>query len=210
MTVLRRSVPLVAALVLLGLAVAFVFLAADVRAWQQTFKRDDIRFRVLPSRPDLWRSRTTIPGDPARTILGVGDALAYRHALRLFWLTEVGVTEAGSENLSQTQVNTQQDLQVLVEQAKTGAERSAAANLLGVMTIRTPSPDSETQKQTIGRATSYFRKAIEEDPTSWPAKVNLELALRLTRPDKTRFGKDAHGGFGSGGSQGAGVIGGGY
>ena len=210
MTVLRRSVPLVAALVLLGLAAACALFAVDVRAWQHTFTRDDVRFRTLHSPPDLWGSPATIPGDPARTVLGLGDALAYRHAVQLFWVTEVGVAHAGTGNLSQTQIDTQQDLQSLVDHAKSGAERSAAANLLGVMTIRTPAADSETQKQTIVRATSYFRQAIGEDPTNWPAKVNLELVLRLTKPDKSRFGLDAHGGFGSGGAQGAGPIGGGY
>jgi hypothetical protein len=210
MTGLRRSVPLLAALVLLGLAVAFAFLAVDVRAWQRAVTRDDVRFRAVHSRPDLWRSPAAIPGDPARRILGLGDPLAFRHALQLFWLTEVGVAHAGSGNLNVVQIRTQQDLQALVDHAKSRAERSAAANLLGVVTIRTPAADSETQTEVISRAASYFRQAIEQDPTNWPAKVNLELVLRLTRPDKSRFGIDAHGGFGSGGSQGAGIIGGGF
>ena len=210
MTMLRRSLPLLAALVLLGLALAFALLAVDVRAWQRTITRDDVRFHALPARSDLWRSPATLPGDPARALLGLDDALAYRHALRLFWLTEVGVAHAGTGNLDQTQVQTQQDLQALIDHAKTPAERSAAANFLGVVTIRTPAADSETQTEVISRAGSYFRQAINEDPTNWPAKVNLELVLRLTRPDKSRFGIDAHGGFGSGGSQGAGIIGGGF
>ncbi len=210
MTGLRRSVPLLAALVLLGLAVAFAFLALDVRAWQGSLTRDDVRFRALHSRPDLWRSPATIPGDPARAILGLDDPLAFRHALQLFWLTEVGVAHAGSGNLNSVQIRTQQDLQALIDHGKSRAERSAAGNLLGVVTIRTPAADSETQTEVISRAASYFRHAIDEDPTNWPAKVNLELVLRLTRPDKSRFGIDAHGGFGSGGSQGAGIIGGGF
>lgn len=212
MKALRRSVPLAAAIVLLGLAGVFALLAVDARAWQQTIARDDVHFRAVHSGPGLWHSPATIPGDPARAILGLDDALAYRHALQLFWLSEVGVTHAAaaSGSLTQTQIDAQQDLQALVDHARTGAERSAAANLLGVMAIRTPAADSETQTETIDRATNYFRQAIREDPANWAAKVNLEWVLRLTVPDKSRFGTDAHGGFGSGGSEGAGIIGGGF
>jgi hypothetical protein len=212
MTPLRRFVPRVAALVLFGLAAAFALLAVDARAWQKTFARDDVRFRAVHSGPGFWRSPASIPGDPARVLLGLDDALAYRHALQLFWLSEVGVAHAAaaSGSLTQTQIDAQQDLQALAHHAKTGAERSAAGNLLGVMAIRTPAADSKTQTETIARATSYFRDAIREDPTNWAAKVNLEWVLRLTRPDKSRFGTDAHGGFGSGGSEGAGIIGGGF
>lgn len=212
MTVLRRSAPLVWAIVLVGLSVAFVLLAVDVRSWQRTFTRDDVRFQAVHAGPSLWSSPAVLPGDPARAILGLDDALAYRHAVQLFWLSEVGVTHAAaaSGSLTQSQIDAQQDLQTLVDHAKTRAERSVAANLLGVMAIRTPAVDSETQTETIARAEAYFRQAIADDPTNYPAKVNLEFALRLTKPDKSRFGTDAHGGFGSGGSEGAGIIGGGF
>ncbi len=208
MRLLRRSVPLVGALFLLGLATLFALLALDVRSWQTTMTRDDVRFRALHSRPDLWRSPAVLPRDPARLLLGMGEGLAYRHALQLFWLSEVGVARAQSGSLSQTRVDTQSDLQTLVADGRTAAERSVVANLLGVMTIT--SSNSATQTQAIGRAGRYFRTAISDDPTNWSAKVNLELLIRLTKPDKSRFGKDARGGYGSGGSHGSGPLGGGY
>ena len=46
-------------------------LAADVRTWQTTVARDDLRFRALPAHRGLWRPATMLPGDPA--------ALADRH-----------------------------------------------------------------------------------------------------------------------------------
>ena len=70
--------------------------------------------------------------------------------------------------------------------------------------------DNATQVQTLLRATAYFQQAVAADPAYYAAKVNLELALRLEHPAKTRFGKDARGGFGTGGSHGAGVVGGGF
>lgn len=208
MKVIRRSVPLLAALLLLGLATAFALLAVDVRSWQTTVKRDDVRFRALHSRPDLWRSPAVLPLDPARAILGMNDGLAYRHVLQLFWLSEVGVAHAQSGSLSQTRVDTQNELQTLVDHGSSKAERSVAANLLGVMTVN--SANSATQTQAIRRAGGYFRTAVNDDPANWPAKVNLELLIRLTKPDRSRFGKDARGGYGSGGSHGASHLGGGY
>lgn len=210
MRLLRRSVPLVAAVVLLALAGAAVLLAVDVRSWQRTFTRDDVRFRAIHSRPGLWSSPARLPGDPSRAILGLDDGLAYRHALQLFCLTQIGVARAASGSLSQTRVDTQKELQALMTHASTAAERSAAANLLGVVTITSPAASGATQTATLERAGGYFEKAILDDETNWPAKVNLELMLRLSKPDKSRFSKDARGGYGSGGSHGAGALGGGY
>lgn len=210
MRLLRRSVPLVAALVLLGLAAASAFVAVDVRAWQRTLKHDDVQFRAVHSRPGLWSSPATLPGDPAKAILGLGDGLAYRRSLQLFWLSEIGVARAASGSLSQTRVDTQEQLQSLMLHAKTAAERSSAASLLGVMTITSPAANGATQAATIARAGLYFRKAIEDDSSNWAAKVDLELMLRLSKPDKSKLGKDAKGGYGAGGAHGAGAIGGGY
>jgi hypothetical protein len=104
----------------------------------------------------------------------------------------------------------QERLQSLANTAETGEERSDAANLLGVMTVTTPAADASTQTQTLQRSALYFQRAILDDPTNYAAKLNLELVLRLRRPGKSRFGKDARGGYGYGGAQGAGVIGGGF
>jgi len=206
----RRVRPLVAALLLLAIAAAFAVLAVDARAWQRTLRRDDVRFAMRHSEPDLWRSPATLPGDPVEHLVGLDSALAYRHALQLFWLTQFSGAHSAAEGVSETRVSTENDLQAVADSANTGAERSRAANLLGVMTITTPSADSATQVQTLERAAAYFRQAVEEDPANYAAKVNLELVLRLQRPSKTRFGSDAKTGLGTGGSHGAGVVGGGY
>ena len=61
MTWLRRAAPLLVVLLLLGLAAVFALLAADVRAWQGTLRRDDVRFDANHPVQGLWGS----PGDPA-------------------------------------------------------------------------------------------------------------------------------------------------
>jgi hypothetical protein len=210
MKYLRRVKPLVPVFVLLGLAAAFAFLATDVRGWQGKLQRDDVRFTLRPYQQGLWRSPATLPGDPAEHLVGLDSALAFRHALQLFWLSQVGVAHVSSGSVTVTRVDTENALQAIVDGARTGAERSIAANLLGVMTITTPAADNATQVQTLERATGYFKQAVMADPGNYAAKVNLELVLRLQRPFKTRFGADARGGFGTGGSHGAGNLGGGY
>ena len=206
---LRRSLPLVAALVLLVLAAVLALFAADVRAWQGTFTRGDLGFRAQRSRIGFWRSPSVLPGDPARDVLGLGDALAYRRALQLYWFSTVGASTGGQADLGATRAAAETQLQELMATAATPEERSTAANLLGVLTVTTPEA-SATQRLEIATAKRYFTQAIVEDPTSYAAKLNLELVLRVQHPPKTPLDQDAHGGFGYGGANGVGPVGGGF
>jgi hypothetical protein len=208
--ILRRSLPLVAATILLGVATVLVLLAVDVRGWQQTLGRGDAEFLARPSSRMFWQSPAVLPGDPVRSLLGLDDALAYRQSLQGFWLNEVGVVKSRGNDLSAARVGTQTELERLAASARTAAERSSAANLLGVMTITTTSTDTATLMQILANSEGDFQEAIALDSTNWAAKVNLELVLRLQHPGKSKFGADARGGFGFGGSEGAGVAGGGF
>jgi alternate signal-mediated exported protein len=206
---LRRALPLLAAVVLLGLAAVLALFASDVRAWQGGLTNGDLRFRAQRSHVGLWGSPALLPDDPARSLLGLGDALSYRRALQLFWFSIVGSSTGGQADLAATRVAAESQLQALMTTAATAEERSTAANLLGVMTATTPA-DSPTQKATVAAATRYFERAVVADPRNYDAKLNLELMLRIQRPGKSRLDQDARGGFGFGGANGVGVIGGGY
>ena len=96
--------------------------------------------------------------------------------------------------------------------APTAAERSAAANLLGVLVVTTPAVgnDQSAIKQLIKRATGYFQQAITLDPANRAAKQNLELALRIAKPGKGRLGQDARSGYGFGRGESVVVTGSGY
>ena len=207
---LRRMRPLLAALLLLAVAAALALLAVDARAWQSTLRRDDVSFTRLHSQPGLWRSPAILPGDPAEHLVGLGSALTYRRALQAFWLAQFGGARPSSGSVTETRVSTENDLQTVADSANSATERSRAANLLGVMVITTPSADSATQLQTLARAAAYFQQAVEADPANYAARANLELVYRLQRPSKSRFGADAKTGIGTGGSHGAGSLGGGY
>jgi hypothetical protein len=205
---LRRALPLVAAAVLLGLAAVLALFASDIRAWQGAVTNSDLRFRAQHSHIGLWRSPTTLPGDPARSLLGLGDALSYRRAVQLFWLSTAGASTGGQADLAATRAAAESQLQRLMTTAATAQERSTAANLLGVMTVTAPE-SSPTQKSEISFATHYFTQAVIDDPRNLDAKLNLELLLRIQHPGKNRLDQDARGGFGFGGANGVGVVGGG-
>jgi hypothetical protein len=206
----RRALPAIVAAACFLVATVFVLVAVDVHGWQRRVARDDVRFRALHSHVGLWQSPATLPGDPARVLLGLGEPIAYRRAVQLFWFSHIGSQPLGTRDLMTIRTEAQSQLEQLMGTGRSPLERSTAANLLGVMTVTTPTTDTETQAQTLRRAAGYFQRAIAEYPANFAAKQNLELVLRLRRPGKSRFGKDARGGFGFGRGRGVGVVGSGY
>ena len=194
----------------LAAAALLVLFALDVRGWPRALTHDDLRFRALHSHVGLWHSQARLPGDPARALLGLGEPVAYRRALQLFWYSRIGSDPETRRDLPAIRAEAQNALAGLLGSGRTAHERSTAANLLGVLTVTTPAADTETQTQTLVRAAQYFQLAIADDPANAEAKLNLELVLRLKRPGKSGFNKDARGGFGFGKGKGAQVVGSGY
>ena len=212
MSVIRRHRLGIAALVLAALAALLVLFALDTRAWQSSVNRDDIRFRALLAHGGLWQPSTILPGDPAGEVLGTSDSVDWRHALQSFWYTHIGENPTAQEDLPKLRARAQAQLLGLMTSARTPAERSGAANLLGVLVITTPvsSGNQSEQVQVLKQSTAYFQQAVELDPTNAAAKENLELVLRVMRPGKGMVGKDAHAGFGFGRGHGTSIVGNGY
>jgi len=208
----RRHSLGVAVLLLAGIATVLVLFAFDTRSWQSSVRRDDIRFRALPDHGELWKPATILPGDPAGAVLQTSDTIAWRTALQSFWYTHIGANPQSQEDLPRLRARAQGQLLDLMSSAKTAAERSSAANLLGVLVITTPiSAGSQTaQIQVLKQSVRYFQEAIDLDPGDTAAKLNLELVLRVTRPGKGPIGKDAHAGFGFGRGHGTVQTGSGY
>lgn len=212
MTQIRRHWLGVAVLLLAGLATLLVLFAFDTRAWQTSVRRDDMRFRALPDHGGLWSPATILPGDPAGAALQTSDTIAWRRALQSFWYTHIGANPQSQVDLPKLRAQAQGQLLDLMSSAKTAAERSSAANLLGVLVITTPiSAGSQTaQIQVLKQSIQYFQQAVELDPGDTAAKLNLELVLRVTRPGKGPLGRDAHAGFGFGRGHGSTIVGNGY
>jgi hypothetical protein len=192
--------------------VVLVLLAVDLRTWQATIARDDVRFRALPAHHGLWEPATLLPGDPAARLLGTGDTIDYRRSLQLFWYSRTGSTPYSRQDLPTLRAQTQQRLENIAAGGTSAQERSFAANLLGVLVVTTPSPgnDEGALKSILKRATGYFRQATELDSGNDDAKQNLELILRLEGPARGRFDKDARSGYGFGVGQGTKRNGSGY
>jgi len=199
-------------LVAVAIGVLLVLLAVDVRTWQTSVSRDDMRFRALPAHRNLWRPQTLLPGDPAGRLLGTGDTMQYRRALQLFWFSRIGRNSQVQEDLPTLRAEAQDALSSEITAGKTAAERASAANLLGVIVVTSPTASNDPNAVTklLRRATGYFQRATALDPSNVDAEQNLELALRLRKPGKGRFGRDARSGYGFGRGRGAGLIGSGY
>jgi hypothetical protein len=210
---LRRHRTLAAALVCVLLAVVLALLAADVAAWRSTVARDDLRFRALPAHPGLWRPQTRLPLDPAAKIIGTGSAVSWRRSLQWFWFTHINGNPDEHMDTPTLRAETQDKLLEQLASAPTAAQRSSAANLLGVLVATTRVPggnDRSVISQLLKRSTAYFQQSIEIDPSNGDAKQNLELVLRLSKPGKGHFGRDARAGYGFGRGRGATELGNGY
>lgn len=209
---LRRHRGLFISMLLAGVAVVFVLLALDIRTWQTTVSRDDLRFRALPAHKGLWQPETILPGDPASDLIGTGSTMAWRRALQYFWYSRIGSNPEVRQDTPTLRAAAQSKVQNLIHTAPSAEQRSKAANLLGVLVVTTPSigGDQDAVTQILTRAAQYFQLAIQIDPSNSNAKQNLELVLRLQRPGKGRLGRDARSGYGFGRGRGAGVQGSGY
>lgn len=209
---MRRHRALLFAAACAAVAVLLGLFAADVASWRSTVQRDDLRFRALPRHTGLWRPSTVLPGDPAAFVLGTGSTVSWRRAVQYFWFTRTGSNPEESMDVPTLRAETQDRLLAQLQAAPTAGQRSAAANLLGVLVVTTPVPssDQDAVAQILQRAAAYFQRSIELDSTNLDAKQNLELVLRITRPGKGRLGKDARSGYGYGLGQGANQVGNGY
>lgn len=209
---LRRHRAALLALLCAGAATILVLLALDVRLWNTTVARDDLRFRALPTHKALWTPATVLPGDPASRLIGTGSTLEYRRGLQYFWYSRIGSDPEVRQDTPTLRATAQNRLQLLIGSAPTSGERSAAANLLGVLVVTTPAPgsDKDAITQILTRGAQYFQKAIAINPRNADAKQNLELVLRLQRPGKGKLGRDARSGYGFGRGRGAGSLGSGY
>lgn len=195
-----------------ALSAVFVLLAIDAAAWGSTVARDDMKFRAQPTHASLWKPSTWLPGDPAGLLVGTSSTIAWRRALQYFWYSRIGSDPDLRLDAPTLRATAQDRLLTEISSAPTAAQRSTAANLLGVLVVTTPSiaNDPSAITQTLTRSAEYFQQAIAIDPSNNDAKENLELVLRLTKPGKGKVGNDARSGYGFGKGQGIGNQGGGY
>jgi hypothetical protein len=153
---------------------ALALLADDVRRWPATVRAGDVQARVAPARGDPWRSTERFPLGASERLLGVREDLAYRRAVRLFYLTQPRFRRRFGSGFVQPVDGARRRLRDIQLAARGREMRSAAANLLAVLTYEFGG------FLDVGRgrlAARYIRDAIRLDPGNEQAKFNLELLL---------------------------------
>jgi hypothetical protein len=166
--------------VLAGLAL--VLLAFDVARTTSAIGRGDVSFRANAAPADPWTPSTILPSGLSRSLLGVGDDLEFRDALRSFRLSEPRRAVTLSSTSFQTRGDAELELAERVAHDPVASRRSSAENLLGVLVYLGAADLSASDRGgVLTRAAADFREAIELDPTNHDAAYNLELTLRLLR-----------------------------
>jgi hypothetical protein len=207
----RRALRAAPAVLLAAAGVLALLLARDVQHRQASFRTDDVRFRAAAP-PGLWRPAQLFPFGTADALLGVGDDLAYRRALKTLRLARPH--ELLFENPPALALRAEAQLR-LAQIAQTDADparRSAAENFLGGLAFAGAADDSDSEASLLENAVASFRAAIADDEANDDAKYNLELALTRLKtvrpPPSQKPPKGAKGGAGSG--AGTGEPGSGY
>jgi hypothetical protein len=192
------SVPrLLAATLLAAVAVLAGLLATDVRSWDRAVAQGDAVYAVAPARA-AWRPPAAL-GGAAGALLGTGDDLGWRRALRLYALA--AATPNRLDTAVELQTRRSQAADALARVAR-GRHASQADTLLGILAFEQNA--SGTGPSGVDAATADFTDAVRADPGNTAAKVDLELLLRLTTAHGTRPGAGPGGAVGPGGRRGAG------
>ncbi|MEX2212078.1 MAG: hypothetical protein WD689_10000 [Gaiellaceae bacterium] len=194
-------------------AAVLALVAADVARWPDALRAGDVRYRVAPEEDGLWRPGQRVPGEPARRLLGVGDDLELRDALRTLRLSKLDNLVISDPKLALLRGEARARLQALAGGDAEAATRSRAMGLLGALSFASALNEVRERVTHLQEAVRSFHDAIVTDPENAEAKLNLELALQRSRGVEAAEGSGgpnpSPGGAGSRGA-GAGTPGSGY
>jgi hypothetical protein len=202
----RRLIFGALAVVCVALASVLFLLAVDVGRWSDAMAADDVRYRADPERADLWRPATVLPFDGARRLLGTGDDVAFREALRALRLGRLDLGITSDPDLALSRGEARARLQQLATEDTDRVRRSRATNLVGVIAFASSLTEARDQAAFVQDAAAAFQTAVELDPDNREAKTNLELALQRGRAlQPTEAGGGPNPSPGGSGAKGAGA-----
>lgn len=164
---------------LLGATGAFA-LALDVATTQAALREDDVSYRAEPE-ARLWSPERLLPSGVSSAVLGVDDDLLFRRALRATRLSHPETPGFSDPSYVVNRNDASAWLTDIVQQDGSAERRSAAANLLGVLSFSDAIADYSNRGRLLASASARFRQAIALDPGNEDAKHNLELTLSRSR-----------------------------
>jgi hypothetical protein len=160
----------------LVVGVGLLLLALDVARLRTAFAADDVRYRSAPG-GTLWQPREVVPGGAAKSLLDVNDDILFRQALRGVLLSHPEMPGFSDPAYVVHRNEATAGLTDIVQKGDDPSRRSAAANLLGVLTFADAIADYENRGKLLDSSVGRFRQALSFDPGNDDAKFNLELAL---------------------------------
>jgi hypothetical protein len=155
---------------------ALLALAFDVSRVENALASDDVRYRAAPEET-RWQPEEAVPEGTARWLLGTNDDIRFRRALRGVRLSHPEQPGFSDPAYVVHRNEATAWLIDIVQGDGDDARRSAAANLLGVLSFADAIADYENRGRLLGGAAGRFRQAIAFDPGNEDAKYNLELTL---------------------------------
>jgi hypothetical protein len=188
---------------LVALAVLLALLATDLRAWRETLRADDLRFRSERGSTPAWTASMALPSRLSRGLLGVDDDRALRRAVAAFRSAEEA---QGGFETGFVRRHLRGDAEATLNEvvgSGNPAQAAQASDLFGVLAFA----DATTGRRSaapVERSQSAFENAVRLDPGNVAAKYNLELLLRLIQARGQRIGANPAPGAGGGGQRGAG------
>lgn len=194
-----RASRLIAVALALVLAAVLALLAADVRAWRDTLRADDLRFQLSATSDSDWDTSTLLPPGVSRGALGVDDDRALRRGLAAFRAAD------RARGFARPRVRGAAEAALAEVAAGGGApgQASQAFDLLGILAF---SDSTSGRRATpVERSLAAFENAVRRDPDNTAAKYNLELLLRLLEAEGERRGPNSAPGPRGSGRRGAGT-----
>jgi hypothetical protein len=171
----RERILLAAAVLCAGAAVVLVLLARDVGRWQRAMRAGDVAASPASASREV---DETLPGSPARNLLGLGDDVFYRRATALFRLAYPRDEEfERSTDGAAARIRAETALTAAIRTEGRGHRASTAANLLGVLAL-VDSAAARTGNAAVDRSVLAFQDAIRRNPSNADAKTNLELLFQ--------------------------------
>jgi hypothetical protein len=213
--IVERCAVGVAAAVCLLLALGLGLLALDVSRSRDALSSGDVEYRIAPDTAGLWRASTVVPFDLATSLLGTGDDVDLRLAVRSVRLARLDDPRASVSDpeVALLRNAAQVRLDAIVAGSSDPTKQSRAAGLLGVVGLARLVTETQDRVAAVAAAAANLQLAIALDPSNDEAKYNLEFVLQRSRGIQLTEGAGGQnpspGGTGSSGA-GAGDPGSGY